>query len=151
MALLKKAQVETFGLVIIVILLSFILIFALKFITKPKQSNLEENYLQLQANNLRSVILKTNLCPETMIKEEIINCQFNDPSCSSCEFLEAKIKEIIEISIQSNVNYEFIVDDSNTGQLFKVSSQDPCTNPITAVSEPFAGTNIKVSLKLCLD
>lgn len=152
MVLLRKAQVETFGLVIIVILLSFILIFALRFITKPKQTGLEEDYLQLQANNLRSVILKTNLCPETTIKEEIVNCQFNSPDCSeSCDLLWNAVEEIIEKSVQAKVKYEFTVDVIDAEPLHTLNLRGSCENPITAVSEPLAGTNLKVSVKLCHD
>ena len=77
---IKKAQMETMGLVIIVVILAFVLIFVLQIITKPEQNNLQDQYLQLQANNLRNMILKTTLCQDTTIKDEILNCEFNFPS-----------------------------------------------------------------------
>jgi len=151
MALLNKAQVETFGLVIIVILLSIILVFALQFMGKQDLSDLEEDYLQLKSNNLRSVIRTTDLCLGTSIKQEIINCYYGTPSCSTCDHLQTTIKSIIDNSIRSNINYKFTVEDDSSEPTFTLTSEQVCNNPITAVSEPFAGTPIKISLDLCID
>src|SRR3989344_4154924 len=105
MALLKKAQIETMGLVIIVVIIAFAFIFALQFINK-NDNKLNERNLQLNADNLRSTILKTNI-NTCNIKDEIISCNnFNTPIClENCEELNLIIKEIIEKSIENN--YEF--------------------------------------------
>ena len=76
MVLLRKGQVETIGLVVIVILLIFIGIFALSFSIKEKEVN--EDILTLKANSLRSSLLKTTICNIT-IKEELGNCVYDNP------------------------------------------------------------------------
>ncbi|MEK6862627.1 MAG: hypothetical protein AABW57_00480 [Nanoarchaeota archaeon] len=143
MVLLRKAQIETVGLVIIVIILAFTLIFALQFINKDKGNKLNENYLKLNADNLRSTILKTtiNNCD---IKDEIINCNnFNQAIClENCDRLNSIIREIIQASVKNN--YEF---DAGNIKLVNGSCLDK--DIITSSIQPLALTDIKVSLKLC--
>lgn len=143
MVLLRKAQIETVGLVIIVIILAFTLIFALQFINKDKGNKLNENYLKLNADNLRSTILKTtiNNCD---IKDEIINCNnFNQAIClENCDKLNLIIKEIIQASVKNN--YEF-----NAGNIKLVNGSCLNKDIITSSIQPLALTDIKVSLKLC--
>ena len=143
MVLLRKAQIETAGLVIIVIILAFTLIFALQFINKDKGNKLNENYLKLNADNLRSTILKTtiNNCD---IKDEIINCNnFNQAIClENCDRLNSIIREIIQASVKNN--YEF---DAGNIKLVNGSCLDK--DIITSSIQPLALTDIKVSLKLC--
>ena len=100
MELLKKAQIETLGLVVIIIILAFALIFALQFILKNDSSKLNERYLQLNADNLRNTVLKTTINGNS-IKDEIVFCNNNQ----NCDELNLIIKEIIESSIKNN--YEF--------------------------------------------
>ena len=138
----KKSQIETIGLVIIVILIAFIFIISLFFITKPRAS-LNENYLKLNADNLRSTILKTNLCQNISIKDEIINCNSGFFLCNnlnSCQDLNNVIKDIIENSVRNN--YEF-----SAGNI--VVKKDICREVQASSIKPLANTNIEVSLKLC--
>ena len=110
---MKKAQMETMGLVIIVILLVFIAIFALPFIIKERSKALDDNYMQLFSNNLRSVVLNTNICGSATVKDEILNCKFESPVCLSCSELGGVIGDIIEGSLGSlegKINYKFSVD-----------------------------------------
>lgn len=143
MVLLRKAQIETMGLVIIVIILAFTLIFALQFINKDKGNKLNENYLKLNADNLRSTILKTTI-NNCNIKDEIINCnKFNQAIClENCDKLDLMIKEIIQASVKNN--YEF---DAGNIKLINGS----CLNKdiITSSIQPLASTDIKIVLKLC--
>lgn len=143
MVLLKKAQIETMGLVIIVIIIAFVFIFALQFINKNESNKLNERALQLNADNLRSVILKTNI-NSCNIKDEIISCNnFNNAVClENCEKLNLVIKEIIEKSVKNN--YEF-----SAGKI-KLNDKN-CLNKdiITSSIQPLALTDIKVNLKLC--
>lgn len=143
MVLLKKAQTEIIGLVIIIIILTFALIFGLKFLIKDENNELNERYLQLNADNLRSVILKTNF-NECNIKDEIINCnQFNDAVCfKDCNDLEKNIKDIIESSIKNN--YEF------SAEKIEIKKGDCLNKDIeTSSIQPLALTEIKVNLKVC--
>ena len=143
MVLLRKAQIETVGLVIIVIILAFTLIFALQFINKDKGNKLNENYLKLNADNLRSTILKTTI-NNCNIKDEIINCNnFNQAIClENCDKLNLIIKEIIQASVKNN--YEF-----DAGNIKLVNGSCLNKDIITSSIQPLALTDIKVSLKLC--
>lgn len=142
MALLRKAQIETIGLVIIVVMLAFALIFALQFFNK-EDNELNERHMQLNADNLRSVTLKTTI-NDCSVKDEIINCnELNQPLClKNCNELNSVVKEIIENSVKNN--YEF-----SAGNI-KISN-GTCLNKdvIASNAQPLALTDIKVILKLC--
>jgi hypothetical protein len=138
----KKAQTEIIGLVIIVIILSFALIFGLQFLNK-EDNKLQERYLQLNADNLRNAILKTNICKGITIKDEIVNCENNIVSClENCQKLDDKIKEIVSLSVKND--YEFYIND-------KKIKDKGCLNKdtLTSSTQPIALSEIKVSLKLC--
>jgi len=137
MELLKKAQIETLGLVVIIIILAFALIFALQFILKNDSSKLNERYLQLNADNLRNTVLKTTI-NGNRIKDEIVFCNNNQ----NCDELNLIIKEIIESSIKSNYEFKAGIIEVKKGE---------CSNKNTLTSsiQPIALTEIKVSLKLC--
>ena len=142
---MKKAQVETIGLVIIVALLAFILVFVLQGLAKPIQDNLNLRYLQLNADNLRSVILKTNVC-ELSIKDEIINCNnLNEVQCNNlqnCNELNNVIKEIIENSLNTTKNYKF-----KAGNI--LVEKGTCRNVISSSSEPIPNNDINVVIEIC--
>ena len=102
---MKKGQIEIMGLVIIVALLVFILIFALSFLIKPKQEN--EDILKLKANSLRSSLLKTSLCEDFTIRDELEKCSNNIPlECfNNCNELKQEIVKIIERSLEKEKYY----------------------------------------------
>ncbi|AJF62624.1 MAG: hypothetical protein QT11_C0001G0481 [archaeon GW2011_AR20] len=143
MVLLKKAQVETVGLVIIVIIITFALIFGLQFMTRDKGNELNERYLQLNADNMRSVIMKTTI-NNCNIKDEIINYEtFDDVACfDNEEELKLTIRQIIESSLKNDYGFSAGKIDLKKGS---------CENKdtITSSIQPLALTNIKVSLRLC--
>jgi len=143
---MKKAQIETIGLVIIVALLAFILVFALQISAKPSPNTLQTRYLQLNADNLRSSILKTTICPGISIRDEIVSCNnFNVPRCpnlNTCDNLKNEIKLIIENSLNVTRNYKF-----EGGNI--LTSEGTCTSKITAVQEPIPYSNINIKLEIC--
>ena len=143
---MKKAQIETMGLVIIVALLAFILVFVLQILAKPSPSNLNTRYLQLNADNLRSSILKTTICENVNIKDEILNCNdFNDVQCDNlqdCNALKNVIKTIIEDSLNVTRSYEF-----KAGNV--LLKEGTCTNVYAAASEPIPYSEINVMLSIC--
>jgi hypothetical protein len=134
MVLLRKGQVETMGLVIIVILLIFIGIFALSFSIKDKEIN--EDILTLKANSLRSSLLKTNICNIT-IKDEIGNCFYNRPRClDSCDSLNNVIDSIIKNSLEGE-KYYFKFKDIELGS---------CVDKVTSVSEVIEGEKVEIAV-----
>ena len=138
---MKKGQIEIMGLVIIVILLVFIAIFALSFIIKPEQEN--ENVLKLKANALRSSLLKTNLCGDITVKDEIENCVDGYHECvDECTVLKQEIEKMIKSSLD-NEKYNFFVSNDE-GSFINI---DNCVDGVTAVSQNLR--NSKVDVALC--
>src|SRR3989344_1739242 len=94
----KKAQIETMGLVMIVLVLALALVFALVFFTN-QQPKINEQYLQAQANAALSALLSTQ--PEgcsTTIQQELAACiTSQQPLCmQSCSQLQKLIPELME-------------------------------------------------------
>ena len=137
---MKKGQIEIMGLVIIVILLVFIAIFALSFIIKPEQEN--ENVLKLKANALRSSLLKTNLCRDITVKDEIENCVDGYNECIECSDLRQDIEKMIKSSLD-NEKYNFFVSNDK-GSFINIGN---CVDGVTAVSQNLR--NSKVDVALC--
>lgn len=136
-----KGQVETFGLVIIVVLIVFIAIFALQFMLKPKQ-NLDEDYLKLQANNLRNSVLKYSLC-NIDVKQEIYNCEsYNEGECVDCNELKNIIKSIIENSLDEKRNYGFKIGTINI-------EKGICEDKIYATTEKYINSDLEVEFFVC--
>ena len=127
------------GLVIIVILLVFIAIFALSFIIKPEQEN--ENILKLKANALRSSLLKTNLCDDITVKDEIENCVDGYHECVECGVLKQEIEKMIKVSLE-NERYNFLVSNDE-GSFINI---DNCVNGVTAVSQNLRDSKVDVAL-----
>jgi len=141
---MKRGQMETFGLVIIVIIILFIGIFALQFMMKPKQQGLNQDYLKLQANNLRNSVLKYTLCNDVDIKKEIYNCEelgYNE--CLDCNELKNVIKNIIDKSLDDvKMGYGFRSGDINL-------ERGNCQDRISATTEKFINSDLEVEFYLC--
>ena len=136
---MKKGQIEIMGLVIIVILLVLIAIFALSFIIKPEQEN--ENVLKLKANALRSSLLKTNLCRDITVKDEIENCVDGYHECVDCTVLKQEIEKMIRSSLD-NEKYNFFVSNDE-GSFINI---DNCVDSVTAISQNLRNSKIDVAL-----
>jgi len=132
---MKKGQIETMGLVIIVILLVLIAIFSLSFLIKPEQEN--EDILKLKANSLRSSILKITLCEDVNVKDEIENCLDGYYQCINCDELKTEIIKMIEGSLE-NEKYDFIVDG--------FMERKNCGSKVTAVSQELRNGNVEVAI-----
>lgn len=130
----EKAQIESFGLVIIVILLVFIFVFFLYLRINSGSNSNTDQLLGIKANNLRNSVLKTSLCRDTTIKDEIISCSTNGQGyCGSCDELKNNIKTIIEDSLEPNIDYNFMPYEIKKGDCREkiTSSPQPITNGIT--------------------
>ena len=142
---MAKGQLESLGLVLIVLLLAMLLVFSLPFLLK-KDIQKEDDTLKLKADALRNVLLQTNLCSGVTVKEEILNCEFNNPKClDSCDKLKDKIGEMITSVLEPNVKYEFKVDGKN---VIKIGDVNNCLNTFSSASQPL-NENSKVFLTLC--
>ncbi len=139
-----KGQLESLGLVLIVLLLAVLLVFSLPFLLKDDNQK-EDNILRLKADALRNVLLQASLCPGVAIKEEILNCEFDNPRClDNCDQLESKIGEMIKTTLEPNLIYEFRVDGKSIIQI----GNDSCLNTFSSASQPLSDSS-KVFLILC--
>ena len=130
---LQRGQVETIGLVIVILLL-FIGIFALSFSVKDEE--VDENILTLKANALRSSLLKTSICNIT-IKDEIGNCIDNSPECfSDCPQFNLVVEGILKDSLE-NEGYSFKSGNVKMGN---------CADKITSVSDVVNGQKIEIAV-----
>ncbi len=106
MVLLRKSQVEMFGLVIIVILIVIIALFAIKFALRPK---VEEKPVKLGliANNLLNAIVKANICNDKSFDDALIACGNKVPLCDNeaCSLVK---KELEMVMSKFGYNYKFI-------------------------------------------
>ncbi|MBS3134478.1 hypothetical protein J4214_04580 [Candidatus Woesearchaeota archaeon] len=136
----EKAQIESFGLVIIVILLVFIFVFFLYLRINSGNNSNTDQLLGIKANNLRNTILKTSLCRDTTIKDEIISCSTDGQGdCGSCDELKNNIKTIIGSSLEPNIDYNFIPYEIKKGD---------CREKITSTPQPITN-DITVGIDLC--
>jgi len=100
----KKAQMEIIGLAVIVIMLSFGLIFALKVMMKPP-SKIQESFAQkqLSQNTIDAMIKSSTNCRGLDLQELIIDCansaQGGRIECSgirSCNFVKMSMEQILD-------------------------------------------------------
>ena len=145
---MKKAQLETMGLVVIIVLLAFILIFVLQVMVNQESNSLNSRYLQLNADNLRSSILKTNVCGNIDLRDEIVNCNtFNDVQCSNlqnCNELNILIRKMIEDSLNVTKKYKF-----TAGNILVEKNFNFCKEIYTSASEPIPLSDINITLAIC--
>lgn len=146
MALLKKGQIEIIGLVIIVLLILFIVIFALSFyLSKQEPATLTFKALEIKANNLRNAVLKTTLCSGTTIKDEIESCYYGESICfTDCNIIKQKIKNLIDYSIEENYNFTV----KNNEILFEITKES-CEEKASAICEPIRDTGLEACVVLC--
>lgn len=107
MAILKKAQVETFGLLIIVILIVFIAIFAIRLslLSPGEDVTVKDSII---ANNLVVSITKVTICQRQQFPSILRSCNNEGKSCNqdSCQLLEKELSYMLEVSGFSEEEYK---------------------------------------------
>jgi hypothetical protein len=137
-----KAQIETMGLLIIVVIIVLVFLFVLAFM---RSSDVEDNndFYSLKANNLMNAIKKVSVCNENM-EDAIKACCDGYDFCGedACDFVEENINIIIGSSIEENYYFEAKKDENVCISLgnceFGVSS-----------SAFFMPRGYEMSLKIC--
>ena len=141
----KKAQIETMGLVMIVLVLALALVFALIFVTK-QQPKINEQYLQTQANAALSSLLATH--PEgcsTTLQQEMAACSTSQqPLCmQSCSQLEKLIPELLEKTLP-NTPYQLSSQPETKFSTPKITCLNRFSSP-----EHFLTPEIIITLEIC--
>lgn len=140
---MKKAQVEIFGLLIIVILITVIAIFALRFTLYSREES--ERNTEVIANNLLNALLKTTIC-EKSLSDTIVDCYNGINYCDSenCKtYIISELGFIInELDIKEE-DYKFVVSISDD-DFIKVGKCDEKKQDISLASPYVKNINFKL-------
>ncbi len=85
----KKAQIEIIGLMVIVLILVFVILMAIKFLIVPKTDSVELQRQSIQASNMLNAILRSNTEDGSTIAKKIVEC-YNSAKIESdqCKFMK---------------------------------------------------------------
>jgi len=153
---MKKAQTEIMGLVMIVVLITLILLFVVKFvvINQPKETRKEFIDERLASNTLNVLLSTTTECNKAAIGELIKDCVEYYPDGSiicedtsySCNYVKEIVKNILEESLGvMDKEYRFSVEDSD------IEIGEECEEGIIAATQPISlgYKTIIVKLEIC--
>jgi hypothetical protein len=93
---MKKAQMETFGLMIIVVILIVAALISLRFIILSNGTSQNQELLSIKANNLANSIKNADLCNQNF-ENAIINCCNKESFCDqdACKLVSKEIELIL--------------------------------------------------------
>lgn len=163
-----KGQMEIFGLVIIVILVSLGLLFAVVILTKTPVQQVQQLKESVQASNLLHAAMGTTIpdCGKRTLREAVQDCALasvsgttvvgasNCAGVSTCEKADQVFKIMFEDTIQMwGRDYEFFISGTETVERIH-SNEGAC--PPTEVREGTVrtekvrtGLDINLTLYLC--
>jgi len=164
---MSKGQMEIFGLVIIVILVSMGLLFAIIVLTKPPSQSVQELKESMQAANLVNSILGTTStgCSKRTVRElmqdcalasfvggRIIGASVCEDGSSTCDKADYVITTLLEETLgQWGKTYEFFITGTETASLVNASN-GKCLGEREGVSRPEkirTGIDVNVTLYVC--
>ena len=115
----KKGQMEVIGLAVVVILVTFIMLFVVRFVVLQKPQEFKKEFGQIQlATNTIDTILKTTAadCHGLSFTELFQDCTEGESivcedDSLSCIYLESELTTIFSNSLDEwNVQYDFIAE-----------------------------------------
>ena len=112
---MKKAQTEIMGLIIIVILIVFIGLIALRFMAFDGDSSLKDTTLSIKANNLINALTKVEI-DENSFKENVYDCCTS--SCSATFVTD--VENIIQNSLEGE--YSLIISREDGSECSQIGS-----------------------------
>lgn len=85
----KKAQIEVMGLMVIVLILVFVILIALKFFLVPKTNTEEIQRQSIQASNMLNAIIRSNTEDSSTVTKKIVECYNSaDIESEQCKFMK---------------------------------------------------------------
>jgi len=85
----KKAQIEVMGLMVIVLILVFVILIALKFFLVPKTNTEEIQRQSIQASNMLNAIIRSNTEDGSTVTKKIVECYNSaDKDSGQCKFMK---------------------------------------------------------------
>lgn len=159
---MKKGQLEIMGLAIVVILISLIVLFVVRFIVLREPKDYRKEYTEFDISySFVNTLMNTNSpdCYDLSFTELFKDCKsarvVNCGGDSSCDYLEEILPDILNktLGVQS-INYEFIAyrnnDEADT-LIGKIVGGGGCPTYRRAAPQPISvgGQIIQLNLYVC--
>ena len=140
---MKKGQIETIGLLVIVVLLLVIGVVFLKFNVNDKHNLKADLRTNTQTTNLLRAVMKASLSDKS-VSDAVVDCSFNSAQCAS---ISDEIKKMLDVSVGKGKNYEFTASADNK-QLISIGN---CTDVGIVASYQISkdGAFVEAKLKTC--
>lgn len=159
----NKSQIEIIGLLMIVVLATMGLLFALYFVISPaREQVITTQESILAANWLNTMLGTTTECNDRSVKELLQDCalggqiqciQSTDTTQgqNSCKFAQNTINTMLDKTFGSwNTKYNFFIEGTNYVTGIKFGNDCPGEREAKTHVIPIAsGLNIKITLQLC--
>ena len=145
---MKRGQSEIIGLVIVVLILVFALIFFVKIKGSDDDNESKLIRFNLRANSALNALMKVNVDTKNQMKDIIQECvDKDDLGSDECVYAKSRSKYYLEDEIGFDENeYSLIVGMSGGNDLFSLGAD--CRSSISA--SPFILRNGgKVEFKIC--
>lgn len=141
--MMKKAQAETMGLMVIVILIVIIGLIFIRFNLREKNENYKDVRTSLEANNILKAVLRLKTS-EINVLELIDRCYF---SRENCENTKDKLQEILGFVLKKEENYNFLLRGEGE-ELFRIDNK--CIIGVNAQHQ-FSKDNIfyEAEMRIC--
>jgi hypothetical protein len=166
----RKAQIEIVGLLIIVVMVSFMLLLVAKALVTKPPSPVSDYAPQSEASSFMNAMLMTSsFCTEdTDVSNLVKNCAQSPETggsltCTngsrSCEFLDGILGQMLGNSFDSmKKNYEFVIKTANNEVIYSrnCSKQNHCTTYAPAKAYtwtqplPTDAPGMDVTLMMCM-
>lgn len=139
----NKAQMESMGLVIIVVILVVVALIALRFVLVSNNPISMDSFLSNKANNIANSIKNADLCG-SRFENAIVACCNKESFCEkeACKLISEEIREIIKNS--DELSYAEALNGAGN-KCFAVGS---CVNGISS-SDYLLESDILFRVKVC--
>lgn len=156
-----RSQMEIFGLVIVVLLVSIGLLFAVFVLTKPPAEEVARTTESIVAANFLNTMFSTSAigCGKRTVRHLVQDCAIsgvNAARCenglNTCEFAEKIIAHMLNTTLgRWGKDYQFSIDGPRSVERLSVRTGE-CRGEVQAASRPEKirpGLDAVVMLKLC--
>jgi len=158
---MSRSQMEIFGLVIIVLLVSIALLFAVFVLTRPAEQQVARTTESIVAANFLNTMFSTSAigCGKRTVRDLVQDCAVSGVNAARCEngmstcvFAEKIIAHMLNTTMgRWGKTYQFEIEGPPSVERLSVMSGQ-CRGEVQAASRPEkvrAGFDITVTLKLC--
>jgi len=165
--LTKKAQMEVMGLMVIVLILVFVILLALKFFLVPKTTSEEMQRQSIQASNMLNAIIRSNTEDGSTIAKKIVEC-YNSANIDSiaCQFMKncyplggqcdtnkpSFLRDVLR-NVFSKKKYRLEFTTTSTANILPIYGIDACNADeatITGSATVSVSPQITAKIKLCV-